>query len=322
MADYNSAYTGAQIDSAVGKLQNALTVDNGGTGATTPAKARENLGLDKVDNTADASKNVASANKLASARKIALTGDVTGAVSFDGSKDVSTAATLADSGVSAGSYGPTTNIAPKPGEGFVVPQIIVDAKGRVTEAYLRTVNLPAAQTSVTGNAGTAARLQSPRDLLVNLASNLAATFDGSDRADIGVTGLLGVLNGGTGADNPDDARRNIGAAGMTLMTESIASIAKGGKIPFQRRPTSSSAWIGKARYRPAIGIVSSDSSYMYIYTFEVSSTNGIVISEINLSLEEDVGTVSSITSIQIYKAGNTVVTGTSMSQFGPFYEMS
>jgi phage-related tail fiber protein len=44
------------------------------------------------------------ADKLTTARNIAISGDASGTVSFDGSADVSIAATLADSGVAAGSY--------------------------------------------------------------------------------------------------------------------------------------------------------------------------------------------------------------------------
>lgn len=47
------------------------------------------MGLTNVDNTADSTKSVASANKLSTARTISLTGAVTGSVSFDGSGNAS-----------------------------------------------------------------------------------------------------------------------------------------------------------------------------------------------------------------------------------------
>lgn len=56
------------------------------------------------------------ATKLATARKISLTGDATGNTTFDGSADKSIAVTLANSGVTAGTYS----------------AVAVDAKGRVT----------------------------------------------------------------------------------------------------------------------------------------------------------------------------------------------
>lgn len=67
---------------------------------TTAATARTALGLDNVDNTSDATKsiggNAATATKLQTARTIALSGDVTGSGSFDGSGNVSINAQVAD----------------------------------------------------------------------------------------------------------------------------------------------------------------------------------------------------------------------------------
>lgn len=62
-------------------------------------------------------KAAAAADQLANAQDIELTGDVTGTAKFDGSATASIAATLADSGVKAGTY----------------TKVKVDAKGRVTE---------------------------------------------------------------------------------------------------------------------------------------------------------------------------------------------
>lgn len=62
------------------------------------------------------------ANKLATSRSISITGDATWTVNFDGSSNVSANLTLANSGVTAGTYGNLT----------------VDSKGRLTEARLMT----------------------------------------------------------------------------------------------------------------------------------------------------------------------------------------
>lgn len=70
----------------------------------------------------------ATATKLATARTISLSTDATGSVSFDGSANATIAVTLANSGVTAGTYNNVT----------------VDAKGRVTAgstvAYLSASN--------------------------------------------------------------------------------------------------------------------------------------------------------------------------------------
>ena len=49
----------------------------------------------------------------------------------------------ADSGVTAGSYGPTANATPEAGGSIVVPQVTVDKRGRITGATDRTIMLPA-----------------------------------------------------------------------------------------------------------------------------------------------------------------------------------
>ena len=113
--------------------------DNLGLG---PKLRKEIIPTDiKVDNATSAD----SATKLATAQNIKLTGDVTGSASFDGTKESSISATLANSGATAGSYGPSANATPAAGATFNVPYITVDAKGRVTAASTKTVKLPAAQ---------------------------------------------------------------------------------------------------------------------------------------------------------------------------------
>lgn len=78
------------------------------------------------------------ATKLATPRTITLTGDATGSVAFDGSDNVDIVTTLANSGVTAGSYNSVT----------------VDAKGRVT-AGLNQVHGLVTSTTATGTTNAA-----------------------------------------------------------------------------------------------------------------------------------------------------------------------
>lgn len=66
---------------------------------------------------------------LTNARTIALSGDVSGSASFDGSASAGISTTLANSGVSASTYGSATQI----------PSFTVDEKGRITSASVVVV---------------------------------------------------------------------------------------------------------------------------------------------------------------------------------------
>jgi hypothetical protein len=81
--------------------------------------------------------NAATATKLATARTISITGDATWTVTFDGSANVTAGLTLANSGVTAGSYGLAGS----------VPQITFDAKGRATAATNVAISITASQVS-------------------------------------------------------------------------------------------------------------------------------------------------------------------------------
>lgn len=50
----------------------------------------------------------------------------------------------ADSGVTAGNYGPAANAAPPHGAAFTVPYLTVNAKGKITAAANRSITMPAA----------------------------------------------------------------------------------------------------------------------------------------------------------------------------------
>lgn len=134
------------------------------------------------------SATASSATKLAAARTISLTGDATGSVSFDGSANASIKTTLANSGVTAGTYGPTAAATLSFGGSVNVPYATFDSKGRATKAGHYAIKLPAAPTSVSGNAGTATKLATGRNIsLTGDVTGTATAFDGSANASISAT---------------------------------------------------------------------------------------------------------------------------------------
>ncbi len=74
--------------------------------------------------TASLSGNASTAGTLQTTRSITATGDASWTVNFNGSGNVSAVLTLASTGVTAGTYG----------GGLTFPQLVVDAKGRITGA--------------------------------------------------------------------------------------------------------------------------------------------------------------------------------------------
>lgn len=96
--------------------------------------------------TGSLSGNASTATKLATARTLSFTNDATGSMAFDGSANASATLTLKNSGVTAGSYGPSANASPAHGGTFSVPYITVDAKGRVTSASTKTITVPSVGT--------------------------------------------------------------------------------------------------------------------------------------------------------------------------------
>ncbi|EZO77334.1 hypothetical protein V558_01585 [Pseudomonas aeruginosa BWH057] len=132
--------------------------------------------------------NAATATKLAVPRMLSFTGDATGSASFDGSANAAVALTLANSGVTAGTYAKVT----------------VNGKGLVTGgAQLTAADIPALDAgkvvsgvlpiarggtgNAIGQAATAVKLASPRTLAIAGDATGSAAFDGSANASISVT---------------------------------------------------------------------------------------------------------------------------------------
>jgi hypothetical protein len=81
---------------------NALFSGNLTVGGTTSGITKTMVGLGLVDNTADSAKNVLSATKWTTARTIALSGEVAGSISFDGSTDINISTTIQPNSVALG----------------------------------------------------------------------------------------------------------------------------------------------------------------------------------------------------------------------------
>jgi hypothetical protein len=109
------------------------------------------------------------ANVLSTARSISATGDAAWTVNFDGSANATAALTLANTGVTATTYGTTTS----------VPTIAVDAKGRITSASNTNIAFPV--TTVNGASGTVVLTTS------NIAEGTNQYFT-SARAQASITG--------------------------------------------------------------------------------------------------------------------------------------
>lgn len=120
------------------------------------------------------------ANKLTTARNIALTGDATGTASFDGTADASIKTTLSNSGVTAGTYGTTSQDTVNTAKKVTIPKVSVDAKGRVTSASDQIILLPV-------DADTAVKLANAMKLTASGDATGAVSFDGSANVELGLT---------------------------------------------------------------------------------------------------------------------------------------
>ena len=182
----NATVTGSSLTS-VGTITTgvwsgtAIAIANGGTGATTADAARTNLGLVGT-NTGD--------------QTITLTGDVTGTGTG------TFTSTLANSGVSASSYGSSTSI----------PTFTVDAKGRLTTA---------STASIVADAGTLT------------GTSLNATVTGSNLTSVGTitTGVwsgtaVAVEKGGTGLTAAGTNGQILTSTNTGTLTWTTATAAK------------------------------------------------------------------------------------------------
>ncbi|WP_324075470.1 MAG: tail fiber domain-containing protein [Erythrobacter sp.] len=153
--------------------------------------------------------NAATATRWATGRTIALTGDVTGtSAAFDGSAALSFAATLANSGVTAGTYSKVT----------------VDAKGRVTTgATLASADVTGALGFTPANkAGDSFTGSISVSGSITATGDITAYSDGRLKTDIEtITGALDRVRKLRGVTF---SRRETGNRGVGLIAQELALI--------------------------------------------------------------------------------------------------
>lgn len=153
--------------------------------------------------------NAVTATRWASGRTIALTGDVTGtSAAFDGSAALSFAATLANSGVAAGTY----------------LKVTVDAKGRVTAASAMTSG------DVTGALGftPANKAGDSFSGSISVTGSITATGDvtafSDARLKINIKTIVGALNRVRQLRGVTFTRRETAASGIGLVAQELVTI--------------------------------------------------------------------------------------------------
>jgi hypothetical protein len=138
----NTLYYGTGTGGAGGTATSVIAI--GGSGGFVSVSGDQTIAGTKTFSSTIAGSilgNAGTATALATSRTLGLSGDVTGTASFNGTANATIAATLANSGVTAGTYGSATQAS----------QVTVDAKGRVTAASNLAIIFPV--TSVAGRTG-------------------------------------------------------------------------------------------------------------------------------------------------------------------------
>lgn len=204
--------------------------------------------------------NAVSAAKLATARNIAMTGDGSWNVNFDGSQNATGALTLTNSGVTAGSYNSVT----------------VDAKGRVTRGLNQTHGLVTA-TTATGTANVATG--NGNTFLNIVASGVGQTA--SVGSSTQVTGINGITVSSDTAGKLIVTRDSNSPTATKLQTACTISLtgAVTGRVNFDgSRNVSMATTLTKATVRDFNRIISGTATALGRTTNNIKMTGQVVVS--------------------------------------------
>lgn len=168
-----------------GGLAKPLAVSDGGTGADNAAQARANLGISGS----------------------AFSGDY---------NDLTNKPSLF-----SGNYNDLTN---KPAIPATPISVANGGTGATTAAQARA-NLGISESGSVQEAASAKKLSTARTIVTNLASTNAASFDGTINVTPGVSGVLGIANGGTGQTTLDGLKTALGVASITNLESNVDAIA-------------------------------------------------------------------------------------------------
>ena len=210
-ADITSSYV-----SGISTTQSLIVTGNSSLGIATATSVTAATFTGALIGIAD------TATKLATGRTIAITGDLAyTSPSFDGTSNITATGTLANTGVTSTTYGSTTTI----------PQIAVDAKGRITSASSVSVNF-SSQTVASADKLTNGRT-------IAITGDLAYTspsFDGTTNVTaIGTLANTGVTSTTYGSTTtiPQiavDAKGRITSASSVSVNFSSQTVASADKL--------------------------------------------------------------------------------------------
>jgi cytoskeletal protein CcmA (bactofilin family) len=145
------------------------------------------------DSTEQTTAFIGTANSLATARTIALSGDVSGSVSFDGSASVNISTSIQPNSVALGTdttgnymsnltQGTGVSITHTPGEGSNATIAIGQAVGTSSSVQFASVTAP-----LTGNASTATALETARNISLTGDVSGSVSFNGTSDVSISAT---------------------------------------------------------------------------------------------------------------------------------------